>query len=76
MTQASWRRLGRHDREPGKADKIQLRQVFDLRRATQGFFADGALTHAAAMAFYAATSLVPILLIVVSVAGLAPLTCR
>ena len=35
------------------------------------FFDDNALSHGAAMAFYAATSLAPILLIVVAIAGLA-----
>ena len=34
-----------------------------------GFFNDNALSHGAAMAFYAATSLAPILLIVVAIAG-------
>lgn len=41
------------------------------RSAVAGFFDDSALSHAAAMAFYAATSLAPILLIVLSVAGFA-----
>ena len=51
--------------------KLSFRQVVGLiRRAAEGFFADRALSHAAAMAFYAATSLAPILLIVVAVAGL------
>ncbi|MDW6022339.1 YihY/virulence factor BrkB family protein [Mesorhizobium sp. BAC0120] len=36
-----------------------------------GFIEDNALSHGAAMAFYAATSLAPILLIVVAIAGLA-----
>ena len=42
-----------------------------LRSAVQGFIEESALTHAAAMAFYAATSLAPILLIVLGIAGLA-----
>lgn len=42
-----------------------------LRSAIYGFLQDNALSHAAAMAFYAATSLAPILLIVLSIAGLA-----
>jgi membrane protein len=42
-----------------------------LRSAVAGFFDDGALSHAAAMAFYAATSLSPILLIVLAIAGMA-----
>jgi membrane protein len=41
------------------------------RTAVEGCFNDGALSHAAAMAFYAATSLAPILLIVLGIAGLA-----
>lgn len=41
-----------------------------LRTAVLGFFNDNALSRAAAMAFYAATSLAPILLIVIAVAGL------
>ena len=42
-----------------------------VRSAVMGFIDDSALTHAAAMAFYAATSLAPILLIVLSIAGFA-----
>jgi membrane protein len=42
-----------------------------LRSAVAGFVDDGAFSHAAAMAFYAATSLAPILLIVLGIAGLA-----
>jgi membrane protein len=41
-----------------------------LRESVLGFIDDNALSHGAAMAFYAATSLAPILLIVVAVAGL------
>ena len=41
-----------------------------VRTAVYGFIEDNALSHAAAMAFYAATSLAPILLIVIAVAGL------
>lgn len=41
------------------------------RTAMEGFFNDSAISHAAAMAFYAATSLAPVLLIVLGVAGLA-----
>ena len=48
--------------------------MFDLWRVIKagvaGFIEDGALTHAAAMAFFAVTSLGPILLLVVAVAGL------
>lgn len=41
-----------------------------LRESALGFINDNALSHGAAMAFYAATSLAPILLIVVAIAGL------
>ena len=40
-----------------------------LRQSALAFIEDNALTHGAAMAFYAATSLAPILLIVVAIAG-------
>jgi membrane protein len=42
-----------------------------LKTAVVGFFNDNALSRAAAMAFYAATSLAPILLIVIAIAGFA-----
>lgn len=42
-----------------------------VRSAISGFFEDDALSHSAAMAFYAATSLAPVLVIVIAVAGLA-----
>ena len=42
-----------------------------VRESVVGFINDNALSHGAAMAFYAATSLAPILLIVVAIAGLA-----
>lgn len=52
--------------------KLVLSRVWNLvRTAVVGFINDNALTHAAAMAFYAATSLAPILLIVIAVAGVA-----
>ncbi|MEI8718518.1 MULTISPECIES: YihY/virulence factor BrkB family protein [Mesorhizobium] len=41
-----------------------------MRESVVGFIDDNALSHGAAMAFYAATSLAPILLIVVAIAGL------
>lgn len=45
--------------------------VWDLsKESVLGFVNDRALSHGAAMAFYAATSLAPILLIVVAIAGL------
>ena len=42
-----------------------------LRETVSAFIEDDALSKGAAMAFYAAMSLVPILLIVIAVAGLA-----
>jgi membrane protein len=42
-----------------------------LKESVLGFINDNALSHGAAMAFYATTSLAPILLIVVAIAGLA-----
>jgi membrane protein len=42
-----------------------------VRKSVAAFISDNALSHGAAMAFYAATSLAPILLIVVAIAGLA-----
>ncbi|MER8641500.1 YhjD/YihY/BrkB family envelope integrity protein [Mesorhizobium sp. M1252] len=42
-----------------------------VREAVVGFVNDSALSHGAAIAFYATTSLAPILLIVVAIAGLA-----
>ncbi|UCI06299.1 YihY/virulence factor BrkB family protein [Mesorhizobium sp. B1-1-8] len=41
-----------------------------LRESVTGFLNDNALSHGAAMAFYATTSLAPILLIVVAIAGI------
>jgi membrane protein len=41
-----------------------------VRESVVGFIDDNALSHGAAMAFYATTSLAPILLIVVAIAGL------
>ncbi|QND60619.1 YihY/virulence factor BrkB family protein [Mesorhizobium huakuii] len=41
-----------------------------VRESVVGFVNDNALSHGAAMAFYATTSLAPILLIVVAIAGL------
>jgi membrane protein len=42
-----------------------------LRKSFAGFLNDNALSHSAAMAFYAVTSLAPTLLVVVAIAGLA-----
>ena len=67
-----WWKPRRDDRFAGNQMKVDPRQIFPMiRRATEGFFADGALSHAAAMAFYAATSLAPVLLIVIAIAGAA-----
>ena len=41
-----------------------------LKTAVSGFVANDALSRGAAIAFYAATSLAPVLLIVVAIAGL------
>lgn len=41
-----------------------------MKEAVSGFIADDALSHGAAMAFYAATSMAPVLLIVIAIAGL------
>ncbi|TIS02161.1 MAG: YihY/virulence factor BrkB family protein, partial [Mesorhizobium sp.] len=41
-----------------------------LKESVSGYMDDNALSHGAAIAFYATTSLAPILLIVVAVAGL------
>lgn len=41
-----------------------------LRESVTGYVTDNALSHGAAMAFYATTSLAPILLIVVAIAGI------
>lgn len=52
--------------------KISTADIWNVfRSAVTGFFDDNALSHAAAIAFYAATSLAPILLIVLAVAGFA-----
>ena len=42
-----------------------------LKAAVSGFIANDALSRGASIAFYAATSLAPVLLIVVAIAGLA-----
>ena len=49
----------------------KLRSIWTIVSATvSGFIEANALSHAAAMAFYAATSLAPILLIVIAIAGM------
>lgn len=60
----------------GIADGLEMRRAIKiawdlLRESVLGFVNDNALSHGAAMAFYATTSLAPILLIVVAIAGLA-----
>ncbi|KRB23856.1 BrkB (serum resistance)-like protein [Mesorhizobium sp. Root695] len=48
-----------------------IKKIWDLvKESAVGFVNDNALSHGAAMAFYATTSLAPILLIVVAIAGL------
>jgi hypothetical protein len=54
---------GKHHREG-----ISLRPV---KQAVQGYLAHGALSRGTAIAFYVVTSLAPVLIIVVAVAGLA-----
>jgi len=56
----------------------ELRSIWTtiVRAAVSGFIGDNALSHAAAMAFYAATSLAPILLIVIAIAGMVVATTR
>src|SRR6185312_17572705 len=52
-------------------DPIMLRKIWTLLRVSvNGFIDDGALSRGAAIAFYAITSIGPVLLIVVAVAGL------
>jgi hypothetical protein len=51
---------------------IQAWHIFDIiKEAVGGFLADDAISHSAAMAFFAVTALSPVLLIVVAIAGLA-----
>jgi membrane protein len=42
-----------------------------LKTAVSGFLANDALSRGGAIAFYAATSLAPVLLIIVAIAGIA-----
>jgi membrane protein len=57
---------------PGTRSMFRKRNLWTLLRETvSSFIDDGALSKGASMAFYAATSLAPILLIVTAVAGLA-----
>ena len=51
---------------------LSFEDVWNLvRESVVGFVDDDALSHGAAMAFYATTSLAPVLLIVVAIAGVA-----
>jgi len=51
---------------------LSLKNVWNIvRESVVGFVDDDALSHGAAMAFYATTSLAPVLLIVVAIAGVA-----
>ena len=51
---------------------LSFEDVWNLvRKSVVGFVDDDALSHGAAMAFYATTSLAPVLLIVVAIAGVA-----
>jgi membrane protein len=52
--------------------RLSLDDLWTLvRESVGGFVEDDALSHGAAMAFYATTSLAPVLLIVVAIAGIA-----
>ena len=49
-----------------------LKEAWRLsKESVSGFIDDNALSHAAAMAFFAVTSLGPLLLLIVAVAGMA-----
>jgi membrane protein len=55
----------------GKSMTTVFKRAWAIARtAVSGFLADDALSHSAAIAFYAVTSLAPILLIVIAVAGM------
>jgi membrane protein len=50
---------------------VSARESYEIvKDAIVGFFADDAVSHSAAMAFFAVTALSPVLLIVVAIAGL------
>ncbi|MBZ9676275.1 YihY/virulence factor BrkB family protein [Mesorhizobium sp. ES1-1] len=50
---------------------VSAKESYEIvREAVVGFFADDAMSHSAAMAFFAVTALSPVLLIVVAIAGL------
>ena len=52
--------------------RLTIGNIWDLvRESVVGFVNDNALSHGAAMAFYATTSLAPVLIIVVAIAGVA-----
>lgn len=51
---------------------VSAKESYEIvKDAITGFFADDAMSHSAAMAFFAVTALSPVLLIVVAIAGLA-----
>jgi membrane protein len=51
---------------------LKAKEAYEVaKEAVIAFFADDALSHSAAMAFFAVTALSPVLLIIVAVAGLA-----
>lgn len=51
---------------------VSAKESYEIvKEAIIGFFADDAMSHSAAMAFFAVTALSPVLLIVVAIAGLA-----
>jgi membrane protein len=56
---------------PARSRKTRLAAVIEIARASlNGFIEDEALTRGASIAFYTVTSLAPVLLIVVAIAGL------
>jgi membrane protein len=62
-------------RPPGRGRSVATRAIRQglhvIKDTAYGFVADEALTRGAAIAFYTATSIAPVLLIVVAIAGLA-----
>jgi membrane protein len=54
-----------------KAGPIVLKRIYSvIYAAIDGFITDNALSLAAAISFYSATSLAPVLLIVIAIAGI------
>ena len=67
-----WMRESKNSAQTAAASETQVKNAWILCKSTiLSFLADEALSKGAAIAFYTVTSLVPILLIVVAIAGLA-----